>query len=124
MNTDPNISDSESIKELLNQYDNLREGRNSIFLEEESFEKIIDWFDDQEEPAKALEAAEISIEHFPFSSSLLLRKADLLLAARKYYEALTVLEKAETMDATDVNLYILKTDAYLALDMQQKAVAL
>lgn len=124
MITDPYKNDKESIKELLKHYDNLRYGRSTMFLEEESFEKIIDWFDDQEEPARALEAAEISIEHFPFSSSLLLRKADLLLASRKYNEALTVLEKAETMDATDVNLYILKTDAYLALDMQQKAVAL
>jgi tetratricopeptide (TPR) repeat protein len=124
MITDPYQNDKETIKELLKQYDNLRTGRSSTFLEEESFEKIIDWFDDQEEPAKALEAAEISIEYFPFSSSLLLRKADLLLASRKYYQALDILEKAELLDANDVNLYILKTDAYLALDMQEKAVAL
>ena len=70
MITDPYQNDKETIKELLKQYDNLRTGRSSTFLEEESFEKIIDWFDDQEEPAKALEAAEISIEYFPFSSSL------------------------------------------------------
>src|SRR5215218_2513878 len=123
MNTEPYQNDSESIKELLKQYDNLRNGRSTIFLEEESFEKIIDWYDDQEETAKALEAVEISIEYFPFSSSLLLRKADLLLASRKYHEALRILEKAAMFDATDVNLYILKTDAYLALDMQEKAVA-
>ena len=34
------------------------------------------------------------------------------------------MEKAELLDSNDVNLYILKTDAYLALDMQEKAVAL
>src|SRR6476661_4666792 len=113
MITDPYKNDKESIRELLKHYDNLRYGRSTMFLEEESFEKIIDWFDDQEEPAKALEAAEISIEHFPFSSSLLLRKADLLLASRKYHEALHILEKAAMFDAMDVNLYILKTDAYL-----------
>jgi tetratricopeptide (TPR) repeat protein len=95
-----------------------------MFLEEESFEKIIDWYDDQEETAKALEAVEMSMEYFPFSASLLLRKADLLLATRKYHEALHILEKAETLRCNDVNLYILKTDAYLALDMQEKAVAL
>ena len=33
-----------------------------------------------------------------------------------------VLEKAELLDSNDVNLYILKTDAYLALDQQLKAV--
>ncbi len=124
MTTDPYQNDKETIRELLKQYENLRQGRAAIFLEEDAFEKIIDYFDDQEENAKALEAAEISITYFPYSSSLLLRKADLLLSSRKYNEALDVLHKAETLDGTDVNLYILKTDAYLALDQQEKAVQL
>lgn len=123
MSIDPYHHDREGIRDLLKQYDNLRTGHSASFLEEESFEKIIDWYDDQEEPAKALEAAEMSIEYFPFSAPLLLRKADLLLATRRYREALRILEKAETLDATDVSLFILKTDAYLALDMQEKAVA-
>ncbi|HVG42465.1 MAG TPA: tetratricopeptide repeat protein [Chitinophagaceae bacterium] len=124
MSTDPNYDDKESLKELLKHYNNLRNGYNSTFLEEESFEKIIDYYDDQEEISKALEAAEMSIEYFPYSAALQIRKADLLLASRKYYEALNVLEKAELLDATNVSLYILKTDVYLALDMQEKAVAL
>ncbi len=123
MITDP-YQDKEDIKELLKHYDNLRNGINSLFLEEEAFEKIIDYFDDRDEIPKALEAVEWGTELFPFSGLLLLRKADLLLASRRYYEALEVLEKAETLDATDLNLYILKTDAYLALDMHEKAVKL
>jgi tetratricopeptide (TPR) repeat protein len=122
MTTDPYKNDKENLKELLKQYDNLRLGKSSIFLEEEAFEKIIDFYDDQEEFSKAFEAAEISIGYFPFSSSLLFRKADILLSSRKYYQALEVLEKAELLDSTDVNLYILKTDAYLALDKQEQAV--
>ncbi|HWJ89880.1 MAG TPA: tetratricopeptide repeat protein [Flavisolibacter sp.] len=123
MKTDP-YHDRESIDELLKQYNNLRNGQTSIFFEEEAFEKIIDYFDDQEDLSKALEAAETAIEYYPYSGALLIRKADLLLATRKYNEALRVLEKAELFDATDINLYILKTDAYLAMDMQEKAVAL
>jgi tetratricopeptide (TPR) repeat protein len=123
MKTDP-YHDRESITELLKQYNDLRNGRSSIFLEEEAFEKIIDYFDEMEDMAKALEAADISIEYFPYSASLLIRKADLLLATRKYAEALQILERAELFDATDINLYILKTDAYLAMDMQEKAVEL
>ncbi len=122
MTTDPYQNDKETIKELLKQYESVRQGNSSFFFEEEAFEKIIDYYDDQEETGRALEAAEISIEYFPFSSSLLLRKADLLLSSRKYNDALEVLHKAEMLDGTDVNLYILKTDAYLALDQQEKAV--
>lgn len=122
MKTDPYQNDKEELRELLRHYENLRNGRNSMFLEEESFEKIIDYFDDLEDISKALEASDISLDYFPFSSSLLLRKADLLISARKYRDALEILERAELFDATDINLYILKTDAYLALDRQDKAV--
>jgi tetratricopeptide (TPR) repeat protein len=121
MSKDP-YHDRESITELLKQYNSLRNGQNSIFFDEESFEKIIDYFDDQEDLGRALEAAETAIEYYPFSGALLIKKADLLLATRKYREALETLEKAELFDATDIDLYILKTDAYLAMDMQEKAV--
>lgn len=123
MRNDP-YHDKEGLDELLKQYNNLRNGRSSIFFDEEAFEKIIDYYDDQEDMAKALEASEIAIDYFPFSASLLLKKADILLATRKYREALEILERAELFDASDIDLFILKTDAYLAMDMHEKAVAL
>ena len=64
MITDPYQNDKEELKELLKHYENLRNGRKSMFLEEESFEKIIDYYDDLEDLGKALEVAEISIEYF------------------------------------------------------------
>jgi tetratricopeptide (TPR) repeat protein len=54
----------------------------------------------------------------------MIRKADVLLAKRQYRAALEILEQAELFDGRDINLYILKTDAYLALDQQEKAVQL
>jgi len=122
MITDPYF-DKESINELLKSYENLRTGKTSIFLDEEDFERIIEYYDDQEDLAKAMEAANIAIGYYPFSATILFRKADLLIASRMYYEALDALKRAELLDAADINLYILKTDAYLALDMQEKAVA-
>ena len=123
MTNDPSPN-TEGIDELLKLYNNLKNGYGSVFLEEEAFEKIIDHYDDQEELSKALEVAETAIEYFPFSGPLLIKKADLLLASRKYKDALAILEKAELLDSRDINLYILKTDAYLAMDMHEKAVEL
>lgn len=122
MKSDPQ-EDRESMDELLKLYNNLRNGYSG-FIEEEAFEIIIDYYDDKEELSKAMEAADTALEYFPFSSALLIKKADLLLATRKYHRALEILEKAELFDAKDLNLYILKTDAYLALDQQGKAVEL
>src|SRR5688500_12675867 len=112
--------DREEMRELLRQFENLKVGRQHSFLEEDAFERIIDYYDEKDEMGKAMQAAEIGIEQFPFSSILMIKKADLLLAGRKYKEALEILERAELFDSNDINLFILKTDAYLALDQQLK----
>jgi tetratricopeptide (TPR) repeat protein len=117
----PYRQDREELRELLQQYDNLKSGRSHSFIEEEAFEKIIDYFDEKDEIAKALEAAEFAVELYTYSSTLLLRKCDLLIASKKYREALYFLDQAELLDGSDINLYILKTDAHLALDQQSKA---
>ena len=124
MREKPFSEDRQDLKELLKQYNNLLSGKSHTFLEEDAFERIIDYFDEKDDLAKAVEAAETGLEYFPFSSQLLIKKADLYIATRKYAEALAVLEQAELFDGTDINVYILKTDAYLALDQQQNAVKL
>jgi tetratricopeptide (TPR) repeat protein len=124
MKENPYREDRERINELLKQYENLKNGRQHSFIEEDSFEKIIDYYQEKEELQKAMEAVSLGCEQYPYSSILLIKKADILLANRRYMDALEILEKAALLDSNDLNLYILKTDAYLALDQQEKAVAL
>ncbi len=124
MKENPYRPDKDQVKELVRQFQHLRAGRSYTFLDEEAFEKIIDYYDDLEDMALALEAAEAGIDRYPFSSMLQLKKADLLIATRRYHEALEILNHAEVLDSNDINLYILKTDVYLALDQQEKAVEL
>ena len=82
MKENPYHQDKEELKELLQQYDNLRNGTSHSFFDEEAFEKIVDYFDDKEDLQKALEASELAIEQFPFSSGLLIKKASILLSLR------------------------------------------
>lgn len=120
----PFRQDKEDLEELLRLYNDRKSGRTTAFLDEESFEKIINYFDEAEDLAQAQEACDMAVEQFPYSASLLLRKADIMIATRKYTEALEVLDLAELLDSRDINLFILRTDAYLALDKQEKAVEL
>src|ERR1700712_1297811 len=99
--------DKEDMQELLHAYHNLKMGRNHAFMEEEDFERIIDYFDEKDDLPAAQEAAENGIEQFPYSSMLLIKKADLQIAARQYAESLETLEKAQVFDSTDINLFIL-----------------
>lgn len=124
MKENPYRNDRDEMKDLLRKFENLRAGQSYAFLEEESFEKIIDYFDDKDDIPRALEAAEFGIDQFPYSASLMIKKADLLIATRRYTEALTILEAAEILDSTDIDIYILKTDVFLALDEHEKAVVL
>ena len=120
----PFREDREQLRELLKQYENFKNGRNHSFIEEDAFENIIDYYQEKEDLKKAMEAAEIGCEQFPYSSRLLIKKADILLANRRYQDALDILEHASLLDGADINVYILKTDAYLALDQPEKAVVL
>ncbi len=124
MKDNPYREDREQLRELLKQYENLKNGRQHSFLEEEAFGQIIDYYQEKEDLPKAMEAAKLGSNQYPYSSSLLLKKADILIAKRRYAEALDTLEQASLLDSNDITLYILKTDAYLALDQQEKAVQL
>ena len=113
--------DREGMMDLLQQYNSMKQGNGYAFIEEDAFEQLIDYFDEKDDLSSALEAADYGIQQYPYSSILQIKKADLLIVKRHYREALVLLEKAELLDRGDINLYILKTDVYLALDQQKKA---
>src|SRR5580698_416406 len=85
MQENPYHQDREEMKELLKLYQDLKNGKQHSFLEEEAFERIIDYFDDTEDLAQAIEAVETGIEQYPYSSSLMVKKADLMIATRRYH---------------------------------------
>lgn len=124
MGAPANGNDKNQLEELLQQYEQLQQGGVHSFLEEEAFERIIEYFQQNELPDKALEAAVLAVERYPYSSALLIRKADVLVLHRRYKEALRILDQAEILDGRDINIFILRTDAFLALDQPEKAVEL
>jgi len=68
MQENPSREDRDELNELIRQYQNLRSGKSHAFLEEEAFERIIDYFDERDEVSKAMQAVDIGLEYFPFSS--------------------------------------------------------
>lgn len=119
-----NSDEREDINELLIQFDNLWKGKPASYMDEESFERIIEYFESEENFIKAKIAVDIAIERYPYSGTLLVKKADLLLTKRNYDEALQLLEQASILDSSNIDIYILKTETFLALDRQEEAVAL
>ncbi len=66
--------DKDEIRELIKQFQNLKSGRGNSFLEEEAFEKIIDYFDDIEDIPQALEAVEMGINQYPTQPCFILKR--------------------------------------------------
>ncbi len=124
MKENPYREDREQMQELLRLYENLKHGRTHSFLEEEAFEKIISYFEGKENLPQALEASQLAVRQYPYSSSLIVKEADILIGLRQYKKALSELDQAALLDKGNIDVYILKTDAYLALDEQEKAVVL
>ena len=112
------------IQDLLLRYQNIKTGKAPSYIEEDDFEKIIAHLDEKDAIVEAIEAADIALSQFPSSALLMIKKADLLLATRKYTEALALLNTAALYDHKDMNLFILKTDAFLALDQPEEAIVL
>ena len=111
----------EEMQELLKVYHSIKMGRGATFLREDDFEKIIIYFDEKEDMPAALEAAEIALKQFPSSAAMMLKKADVLIALKQFENALQLLNLAELYDSGDLDLYVLKTDVYLALGQPQHA---
>ena len=119
-----NSDEREDINELISQFENLRRGRAASYIDEESFERIIEYFEMEENFIKAKIAVDMAIEQYPYSGALLVKKADLLLFQRSYEEALELLDQASILDNNNIDIYILRTEAFLAMDRQEEAVAL
>lgn len=121
MSKSPYRQDRDELRHLLQQFENLKAGLPDSFIEEDGFERIIEHYEDKEQFNLVLEVCSYAINQYPYSSALLFSRANALIVLRQYYDALATLEQAELLDSSDTSLYILRTDAYLALDMQEKA---
>ncbi len=112
------------MQQLIQRFENLKTGQPDSFLDEQEFEQLIDYYDQSELWNDALEAAEAGADQYPFSSSIKLKWADLLIGNRSFHDALKVLMEVELLDPNELDLYILKTDVYLALEQPEKALDL
>jgi tetratricopeptide (TPR) repeat protein len=121
MSYHPDDFNNEKIDGLLANYKNLLNGFAHDFIDEEDFELIIDHFDNSDNFSAALEAATIAVARFPYSTHLMLKKADFLIGLKKYRSGLSVLKKVASMDPAEPMLYILSVEAHLALDNVEDA---
>lgn len=105
-NWDPKIYELASVYEM---------GDLNVFLDPETFQELINYYESEEQFEKALDVARIASTHYRFSADFYIRRGQLLLQINCYREALTMLEEALTIAPGDMELNLLKSEAFIRI---------
>jgi tetratricopeptide (TPR) repeat protein len=113
---DDDFQDEEwnSMDDLLALYEQTKNGEHTRMMDEEEFEKIIDHFFQNSNEEQALLACDIASTYYPFSSAILLLKAEILTQAQKYGQALKALDEMEQIDQNNIDAVLLRSDILLS----------
>lgn len=101
------------IVDLVKRYEEWEKEKRQIFLDEENYEQIIQFYQDNREPNKALRVIETALEHFSFSSFFYTKKAELLANQKHFEAALHALDEAQKLDPNDINIFLIRADVAL-----------
>jgi tetratricopeptide (TPR) repeat protein len=99
-----------NVKDLVLQYEGMLAKGSSIFLDSDAFQDLIDYYEDQYEYPKALQAIEHAVVNYPFSAVFHIRKAQLLLEEDRIDDANAALHIAKLYEPTNVDVFLTEAE--------------
>ncbi|MEM9887860.1 MAG: tetratricopeptide repeat protein [Bacteroidota bacterium] len=115
---------STALSHLVSQYETTTKNGDPAFFEEDSFHRLVDYYEKEGKSKRALETIDHAIHCHQFSGNLYLRKALLLIQANRGEQALDVLEEAEIITPNELEISILQAKAFLSLGQHIEALSL
>jgi tetratricopeptide (TPR) repeat protein len=103
-----------SLEDILRRYEEVKNGTSASILDEEEFERVIEYYFQNSNEEQALLACDIARTYYPFSASVLLLRAEILTQAQKYGQALKALDEMEQYDNKNLDAVLLRSDILLA----------
>jgi tetratricopeptide (TPR) repeat protein len=95
---------------------------NPVFFDVVTYEYLISHYEQREQWKKALSALDYALDQHPYQAFFLIKKAGLLIFFRKYKQALDLLDQAESLEPSDISIYILRSDVYLEKKQHHRSV--
>lgn len=111
------------IVDLVKKYEDSVKESEQVFLHEEHYEQIINFYQDNREQNKALKVIESALEQYSFSSFFYTKKAEILANQKHFEEALYALDEAEKLDPNDINIFLIRADVALWEGKHEDAIA-
>lgn len=111
------------IMDLVKQYEEAEKLKRPIYLDEEHYEQIIQFYQENRAPQKALRVIEEALNQYSFSGYFYIKQAEILANDKKFDEALLALDEAQKLDPTDINIFLIRADVYLWQGKHTQAIA-
>jgi tetratricopeptide (TPR) repeat protein len=105
--------DYDSMDELLHRYEQVKRGESAGMMDEEDFERVIEYYFQNSNEEQALLACDIARTYYPFSANVLLLKAEILTQAQKYGQALKALDEMDQYERNNLDATLLRSDILL-----------
>ncbi len=100
--SDPDISS------LIKRFEMMLVKSENSFFDMEEFLDIISYYTDNYQYNKALQVVSMAVKQYPFSTEILLLKANVLFKKDKKNEAVNILKEIEPLETQNPELYFLK----------------
>jgi tetratricopeptide (TPR) repeat protein len=116
--------DFREIEDLLTEFFKLKRGEPHGLISEDDFEYLIDYFETNNDREHTALACDFATTLYPFSSVLLLRKAEWLMDHKKYGQAFKILDQVDEVDPGNIECVFLKSDILIEQNRFSEAVQL
>ena len=98
----------EEENELIKRFEDHLRKKKSEFFDLDAYEEIIDFYMTRGKHTKALHAVNQAINQYPFSTELIVVKAQVLTNLEDYAQALELLEQAHSLQPNDPEIFLTK----------------
>jgi tetratricopeptide (TPR) repeat protein len=101
-----------NVAELIAQFEQSVKNDNTPFFDQDDFEAIVEYYEEKGQFEQAMLAVEKSLQQYPYSSILLIKKAQVYFELKQLNLALEILEKAEIYDSSEIGIYLLRAEIF------------
>lgn len=106
--------DWDALEELLSRYEDVKNGESVSIMDEEDFERVIEYYFQNNNEEQALLACDIARTYYPSSVAALLLKAEILIQGQKYGQAVHALDELEQYDNKNLDATLLRADVLIS----------
>ncbi|MBK8655738.1 MAG: tetratricopeptide repeat protein [Haliscomenobacter sp.] len=110
------------LHQLLTILETMLQEEQEVFFSEPEFELLADYFEDDDQPGRALELINAALRHYPYTLDLHLRKAELLLRASEAHKALEALDGAMHLNPFELDICLLRAESLAFLGEYEAAL--